>query len=99
MSEPSHRVRLPKLWKQNRSEPNPSHPGPELVRSKQEHPVCLSPTALAQSRIVLTLVSQHFPTPSLQSRPGILKKVTSLFKRPEKVSYIPTIFVLQDEGN
>ena len=83
MSEPSHRLRLPKLWKKNRPESNLSHlHGPELVRPEQECPVCPSFT---QFRIVLTLVSQHSPTPSLQSRPGFVKKVTSLFKHPEAV--------------
>ena len=82
MSEPSHRARLSKLRNRNRSESNLPHLGPEL---KQESSVCPSPTALAQFRIALILLSQHSPTPSLQSRPGFVKKVTGFFKRPEKV--------------
>jgi len=85
MSEPSHRLRLSKLWKKNRLESNLSPLGPELVRSKQEHPVCLFPTDLAQFRIVLKLVSQRSPTPLLQSRPGFFKKLTSWFKPPKAV--------------
>ena len=80
MSEPSgHRVHLSKLWKKDSSESDLSHLGPEL---KRESPVCPPPTALAQFRIALTLVSQHSLA---QSRPGFVKKVTGFFKRPEKV--------------
>jgi len=83
--EPSHRLRLSKLWKKNCSESNLSHLGPELVPSDQERPVCQSPTPPAQFRFVLTLVSQHSTTPSLQCPPRFFKKVASFFKRPEEV--------------
>jgi len=94
-SEPSHRGRryLPKIQKKNLLESSPSHLGAELVQSEQERPVFLPTIALAQFRIVLTLVSQHSPR---HSRPGFFKRVTSLFKRPEAV-YMA--FVSQDEVN
>ena len=82
MCEPSHRARLPKPWKKNHSESNLPHLGSEL---KQESSACLPPIALAQFRIILTLVSQRSPTPSLQSRPGFVKRVAGFFKRLEKV--------------
>ena len=96
MSEPSYRLRFPKPWKMNRSESNPSHLGIEQERSEQERLVYLSPTAVAQFRTVLTLVSQDFPTPSLQSRPRFYKKVTALFKHTEAVDMA---FVLQEIEN
>jgi len=45
-SEPSHRGRLLKLWKQNRLE---SHLGTEPVRSEHERPVCLARAPIAFS--------------------------------------------------
>jgi len=91
--EPSHRLRLPKPWKKNRSE---SRLDAELEQSENGRLVCLSLAALALFRIVLTLVPQHFPTPSLQSPPAFFKKVTRLFKHPEAV-YMA--FALQEEVN
>ena len=92
MSEPSHRLRPPKLWKKNPLKSSLSHPGPELDQSEHGRPVCLSLATLTLFRIVLT----GLQTPSLQSPPGFFKKFTRLFKRPEKV-YMAMIFVLQGE--
>ena len=82
MSEAGPRLRLQKLWKKkNRSESNFSHLGQELEQSEQ---VCLSPPIMSSSESY-SLIPQHSPTPSLQPRPGFLKKVTGLFKHPEAV--------------
>ena len=81
MSGPNHRLRLPKLWKKNRSESNSSHLGVEPERPWLKRPVYLCSIALSHLRIVLTLASHQSPTPEHQSRPGLCKKATSLFKR------------------
>jgi len=59
--------------------------GGELEQSEHENPVCIVTIPPAQFRIVLTLLRQLSPTPSLQSPPGFFKKVTRLFKHPEAV--------------
>ena len=45
MSEPSHRLRLPKLQKKNLSESNISHLGAEPVRSEDDRPASSTPSS------------------------------------------------------
>ena len=61
---------------------NLSYSGLELVLHEQENPedlVCLSPTALTQFLIILTLTPQHSQTPSSQL---VYKRALSLSRRP-----------------